>query len=41
MYDFPETSAKTALTLALSRGRGNQKCPKALLRKEKGWDEGN
>jgi len=35
MCDFPETLAKTVLTLALSRWRGNQKCPKALLLGEK------
>jgi len=40
MCDFPEILAKTALTLAFSRRRGNQKCPKALLLGEKGWDEG-
>jgi len=40
MCDFSETSAKTALTLALTRGRRNQKCPKALLLGEKGWDKG-
>jgi len=38
MCDFPEILAKTALTLAFSRRRGNQKCPKALLLGEKGWE---
>jgi len=38
MCNFSETSAKAALTLALSRGRGNQKCPKALLLGEKGYE---
>ena len=38
MCDFPETLAKTALTLALSPRRGNQNCPKALLLGEKGCE---
>jgi len=38
MCDLPEISAKTTLTLALSRWRGNQKCLKALLLGEKGCE---
>jgi len=38
MCDFPETPAKTALTLALSRRRGNWNCPRAFLLGEKGCE---
>jgi len=40
MCNFPETLANPALTLALSPRRGNRKCLKVLLPREKGWDEG-
>jgi len=40
MCDFSETRGKTALTLALSQQEREPEMSKALLPKEKGWDEG-